>query len=247
MAYTMRPGDGDGPAGRLVSGGTAQVAGERPTLDNTDGLGRTRPAWDPSLLLQLPRPQAVHTGWDASNVSTAKCDMCHRQRCGVIQKCSECKLSVCKDCALADRLRDDRRHLLNPDAVEWDTHKLPKGRRVRAARGAAAKGTRTGGQNRSMPCGNRGGGTQLRSGLSHETSSSLSATASPQTDDALPTADDRWEVDYAEPEASARGAVSPHNRRMKRPRTAASPMQSEDAAQILADMPLVQGRSKRRK
>ena len=174
--------------------------------------------------------------------------MCHRQRCGVIQKCSECKLSVCKNCAFADRLGDDGRHVLDANAVEWDSQKLPKGRRVRAARGAAARGGRARGQHRGSPRGSKQGDDRPRPASSHETSSSLSATASPQTDKASVAADDRWVEDddwaAAEQGLSSRGAPSPHDRPMKRSRAAAaSPvssmatLQAEDVAQILAGMP----------
>ncbi|KAL7942371.1 hypothetical protein V8C42DRAFT_154523 [Trichoderma barbatum] len=62
----------------------------------------------------------AHHGWDASNVSTAKCDLCHRQRCGTLQKCRICKLSICQECCAAGRLQNDRRHAIDAAAVDWD-------------------------------------------------------------------------------------------------------------------------------
>lgn len=68
----------------------------------------------------LPSFDIAHHGWDASNVSTAKCDLCHKQRCGTLQKCCDCKLSICQDCCIAGRLQNDRRHTIDAAAVSWD-------------------------------------------------------------------------------------------------------------------------------
>ncbi|RCI11554.1 hypothetical protein L249_7348 [Ophiocordyceps polyrhachis-furcata BCC 54312] len=85
----------------------------------------------------LPVPMNQHTGWEASNVPTAKCDLCQKQSRGVIQKCSQCKLSVCKTCAHDHRLQDDPRHALDPDAVDW---KPPSSSAVRKTRPSPQKG-----------------------------------------------------------------------------------------------------------
>ncbi|KAJ4860222.1 hypothetical protein T069G_05210 [Trichoderma breve] len=73
-----------------------------------------------------PKPQQhppifdiAHHGWDASNVPTAKCDLCHRQRCGTLQKCRVCKLSICQACCVSGRLQSDPRHTIDT-AVDWD-------------------------------------------------------------------------------------------------------------------------------
>ncbi|PON29362.1 hypothetical protein TGAM01_v201611 [Trichoderma gamsii] len=68
----------------------------------------------------LPSFDVAHNGWDASNVSTAKCDLCHKQRCGTLQKCRDCKLSICQECCVAGRLQNDRRHTIDATAVSWD-------------------------------------------------------------------------------------------------------------------------------
>ncbi|KAF3075309.1 hypothetical protein CFAM422_001975 [Trichoderma lentiforme] len=62
----------------------------------------------------------AHHGWDASNVPTAKCDLCHRQRCGTLQKCRVCKLSICRECCVSGRLQNDPRHTIDTAAVDWD-------------------------------------------------------------------------------------------------------------------------------
>ncbi|KAK4071189.1 uncharacterized protein Triagg1_6220 [Trichoderma aggressivum f. europaeum] len=62
----------------------------------------------------------AHHGWDASNVPTAKCDLCHRQRCGTLQKCRVCKLSICHECCVGGRLQNDPRHTIDTAAVDWD-------------------------------------------------------------------------------------------------------------------------------
>ncbi|EGR50808.1 uncharacterized protein TRIREDRAFT_120609 [Trichoderma reesei QM6a] len=97
------------------------------------------PSSQPSdaLLPQLARPllpsfDAAHHGWDASNVPTAKCDLCHKQRCGTLQKCRVCKLSICHDCCVGDRLKNDRRHSIDAAAVNWDVPPSLRKRRFRA-------------------------------------------------------------------------------------------------------------------
>ncbi|KAL6810767.1 hypothetical protein GGI42DRAFT_196577 [Trichoderma sp. SZMC 28013] len=71
---------------------------------------------------QHPPPifDIAHHGWDASNVPTAKCDLCHRQRCGTLQKCRVCKLSICRECSVGGRLQNDPRHTIDTAAVDWD-------------------------------------------------------------------------------------------------------------------------------
>ncbi|KND90342.1 hypothetical protein TOPH_04902 [Tolypocladium ophioglossoides CBS 100239] len=201
-------------------------------------------------VFQLPGPERIHNGWDASNVSTAKCDMCHRQRCGTIQKCSECKLSVCKQCAYADRLQDDGRHVLIPEAVDWDTVPLSKGRKTKVSRGGRGRGSRGGrgagrarGQGRGRGRGRRGAWSRAAS--SGATSTSFSPTVSPRTDTGSHNINDKWEEDchwadeehmsasettgfYKRPMKRARGAISP---------TASPPTEAQDVAQILAGMP----------
>ncbi|KAL7895739.1 hypothetical protein HDV63DRAFT_206872 [Trichoderma sp. SZMC 28014] len=77
-------------------------------------------AFSANQRILLPSFDIAHHGWDASNVSTAKCDLCHKQRCGTLQKCRDCKLSICQDCCVAGRLQNDRRHAIDATAVSWD-------------------------------------------------------------------------------------------------------------------------------
>ncbi|KAL6858554.1 hypothetical protein J3F83DRAFT_769016 [Trichoderma novae-zelandiae] len=81
----------------------------------------------------LPSFDVAHRGWDASNVPTAKCDLCHRQRCGTLQKCRVCKLSICHECCVGDRLKNDRRHSIHVAAVDWHVPPNLRKRRFRAA------------------------------------------------------------------------------------------------------------------
>ncbi|KAL7794527.1 hypothetical protein V8C37DRAFT_60314 [Trichoderma ceciliae] len=89
---------------------------------------------DAVLTQQRPRPSfdIAHQGWDASNVSTAKCDLCHRQRCGTLQKCRVCKLSICQECCVNGRLQSDRRHTIDATAVDWDAPPNSRKRKHRA-------------------------------------------------------------------------------------------------------------------
>ncbi|PTB64144.1 hypothetical protein BBK36DRAFT_1124502 [Trichoderma citrinoviride] len=80
----------------------------------------------------LPSFDVAHRGWDASNVPTAKCDLCHKQRCGTLQKCRVCKLSICHGCCLGDRLKNDRRHSIDVAVVDWDVQPSLRKRRFRA-------------------------------------------------------------------------------------------------------------------
>ncbi|KAJ6445580.1 Small ubiquitin-related modifier, SUMO [Purpureocillium lavendulum] len=217
-------------------------------LSNTQSSGRSSAQAASTLATlnsaQLPRPQAMHSGWDPSNVSTAKCDMCHRQRCGVIQKCTDCKLSVCRDCAYANRLADDVRHVLDPTTVEWDSRTVPRGRGIAATRGPRPLG--------SIPQGSGHGRGQGEVAAEHPTASyssatSFTATPSPQTDVASQAASDGWMEGHASaggPQgASAQVIANSPNQSTKRTRSTASPssapvtQQAQDAAQILAGMP----------
>ncbi|KAM0253933.1 hypothetical protein ACHAQJ_007056 [Trichoderma viride] len=80
----------------------------------------------------LPRFDIAHQGWEASNVSTAKCDLCHKQRCGTLQKCHICKLSICQECCVAGRLQNDRRHTIDATAVDWDVPPSSRKRKNRS-------------------------------------------------------------------------------------------------------------------
>ncbi|RDA90912.1 hypothetical protein CP533_4440 [Ophiocordyceps camponoti-saundersi (nom. inval.)] len=118
----MPPLDGRDGLGFVVNHDNPSNGHEPVTRpDNTDGDVGIETALTSSSRM-LPVPVDQHTGWEATNVPTAKCDLCQKQSRGIIQKCSQCKLSVCKTCARDDRLRDDARHSLDPDAVDWKPH-----------------------------------------------------------------------------------------------------------------------------
>ncbi|PHH73827.1 hypothetical protein CDD80_3540 [Ophiocordyceps camponoti-rufipedis] len=119
--------------------------------------------------LALPRPQDIHRGWEASSVSTAKCDLCHKQSCGTIQKCSQCKLSVCQTCAQEDRLRVDERHHLDVDSVNWERKtpaKRPKSRSGCYKARIRKQQASTNGQRRRLPQGRGSARSAARSKLS---------------------------------------------------------------------------------
>ncbi|OAQ91533.1 hypothetical protein VFPFJ_03273 [Purpureocillium lilacinum] len=190
------------------------------------GQGQSRP----TASVPLPRPHTLHNGWEPSNVATAKCDMCHRQRCGVIQKCSDCKLSVCRECAFADRLSNDVRHALDPTTVEWDSRTVPRGR---GTGGSRARRSRGGGAPRGSGHG-RGQG---------EAAASATTTPSPQTDLGSHTSNDSWAQNLGRQAASIQVNNDPHNQIMQRKRSHIGPantpvtQQAQNAAQILATMP----------
>ncbi|KAL5089433.1 hypothetical protein Trisim1_005710 [Trichoderma cf. simile WF8] len=100
----------------------------------TAGLGSQQPEI-PVQLQQPPLPifDIAHHGWDASNVPTAKCDLCHRQRCGTLQKCRVCKLSICRECCVSGRLQNDPRHTIDTAAVDWDAPPTLRKRKRQAA------------------------------------------------------------------------------------------------------------------
>lgn len=96
------------------------------TPNEHHGIATTGPSsQQPDIPVQLQQPplpvfDITHHGWDASNVPTAKCDLCHRQRCGTLQKCRVCKLSICQECCVSGRLQNDPRHIIDTAAVDWD-------------------------------------------------------------------------------------------------------------------------------
>lgn len=213
-------------------------------------------------LQPLPGPDGTHRGWEATTVSTAKCDMCHKQRCGTIQKCSECKLSVCMDCAVADRLRTDARHSLDPAAVDWTgSPALSRLRRLRASRNArVGRGLRHG-ATRSLRTRARARRRQIpsRPAPSRATSTSVSSTVSPPIHVVSPALDDSddnaWDQGYNywadEGEMALQpddGAVVLHRRPVSRVTKSTSPVseqtaQTEYAAEILVQMPCHRPRS----
>lgn len=206
----------------------------------------------------LPGPDGTHQGWDATSVSTAKCDMCHRQRCGTIQKCSECKLSVCMACAVADRLRGDARHVLDPSAVDWTgPPALSRLRRLRASRTGRVGGARRADARsaRAQQARGRRRSAQPRPVPSRATSTSFSSPASPLTDIASPAFldDDAWGEGYScladeggeqqglqsVDEAAAATAAGGYLSRIAKATSllSAQTAQTDDAAEILAQMP----------
>ena len=245
-------------AGRDIDGGGVKSSNDAaPARQDTATNSQHRPQ-DADVLqapsappvLQLPRPERIHHGWDASNIPTAKCDMCHRQRCGTIQKCYECKLSVCKACAYANLLQDDGRHVLNPDEVDWTATNLSKARMNRSSRGGRVRGSRGGraggttrGQGRGRGCGGRG--IQPQAASSRSTSSSSLSPASPRTDTVSPDIDGKREEDRdrgGEEQMLSREDDSRYHRPTKRARDPISPaafplMEAQDVAHILAGMP----------
>ncbi|PNP58073.1 hypothetical protein THARTR1_02231 [Trichoderma harzianum] len=105
---------------------------------------------DTPVQRQQPSPPILdiaHHGWDASNVPTAKCDLCHRQRCGTLQKCRVCKLSICRECCIGGRLQNDNRHAIDTAAVDWDAPPTLRKRKRQASENASGtKKQRAGGR-----------------------------------------------------------------------------------------------------
>lgn len=103
-------------------------------IPGSEPSGDSAPTANTVLAYQRPLPSfdIAHHGWDASNVSTAKCDLCHKQRCGTLQKCRVCKLSICQECCVAGRLQNDRRHAIDATAVSWDVPPNIRKRKNRA-------------------------------------------------------------------------------------------------------------------
>lgn len=72
---------------------------------------------DPDQLPQLPR----HHGWRRYPHRMVKCDFCHQRLPGLIQACLDCCLTICRNCAVAGRLRpDDPRHPMDAASITWD-------------------------------------------------------------------------------------------------------------------------------
>lgn len=87
-------------------------------------------------LAARPPVRNLHSGWDPTSIAMAKCDMCSRAGCGVVYKCSQCKLSVCKECCEGGKLNGDSRHDLDPTSVSWD----PPPKERRASTGGRGRG-----------------------------------------------------------------------------------------------------------
>lgn len=113
------------------------------TIPESQPSGDSVPRTNTALANQRPLPSfdIAHHGWDASNVSTAKCDLCHKQRCGTLQKCRVCKLSICQECCVAGRLQNDRRHAIDAAAVSWDVPPNSRKRKNRAQKSSDGPST----------------------------------------------------------------------------------------------------------
>ncbi|UNI15214.1 hypothetical protein JDV02_001769 [Purpureocillium takamizusanense] len=174
----------------------------------------------------------MHSGWEPSNVATAKCDMCSRQRCGVIQKCSDCKLSVCRDCAYADRLANDVRHELDPATAEWDSRTIPRGRGSRSSRRVSKA------REDNVP---RGSGHGRGQG---EAATSFTPVRNPQAHLGSSAGQNTRLQGQEHKPASIQVNSNPHSQSMQRTRstvgnakTSVTQQQAQDAAQILVAMP----------
>lgn len=142
-------------------------------------LGDSVPRASAVLANQTPLPSfdVAHHGWDASNVSTAKCDLCHKQRCGTLQKCRVCKLSICQECCVAGRLQNDRRHAIDATAVSWDVPPNTRKRKNRAQGNSHDPPTAV--KRRRVANSTKRGHEQWAAGDSTETSISSTADNSP--------------------------------------------------------------------
>ncbi|KAH6610891.1 hypothetical protein Trco_000911 [Trichoderma cornu-damae] len=127
----------------------------------------------------LPSFDVAHQGWDASNVSTAKCDFCHNQRRGTLQKCRICKLSICRECCVNGRLHNDQRHTIDAAAVDWDAPPNSRKRKHRALEEAAADAD----ERPTEPKRQRAGANPRRGRGRPVAKPSRGASASPAVDD----------------------------------------------------------------
>ncbi|KAF4594527.1 hypothetical protein GQ602_000140 [Ophiocordyceps camponoti-floridani] len=190
--------------------------------DSSVALGPSAAIRTVDAPLSLPRPQDIHRGWEASSVSTSKCDLCHKQSCGTIQKCSQCKLSVCQICAREDRLRVDERHHLDADAVDWQRPTPAKRSKPRSGCYRARirkKQASTSGQRRRLP---QGRGSARSAARSKPPSSRETSTESPVV------------VDVDTPSASSAGSGSLDDR--LEAAAASRTAETEEIAEILAGM-----------
>ncbi|KAK7403650.1 hypothetical protein QQX98_010573 [Neonectria punicea] len=68
----------------------------------------------------LPPSRPPHAGWVGTGIPMAICDFCDKRSQGTLQRCSVCKVAICRECLDAGKL--DSRHSLDPDSVRWDLH-----------------------------------------------------------------------------------------------------------------------------
>lgn len=92
----------------------------------------------------VTRSPKAHTGWEATSVAMARCDFCQLAGRGVVQKCSTCKLSICKECFDNGRLDNDPIHNIGKDELNWEPTLKPRVSRKGAAK--AGKGRVMGGR-----------------------------------------------------------------------------------------------------
>lgn len=64
-------------------------------------------------------------GWIKVCIGTAKCDFCQRQSRGVVVRCDECKISICRECSAANCLDGSKNHELDHESVDWEPTPLP--------------------------------------------------------------------------------------------------------------------------
>jgi hypothetical protein len=97
---------------------------------------------DAEMSTEEPQPESAvvhspkaHTGWEATSVPMARCDFCQLAARGVVQKCSTCTLSICKECFGNGRLDKDPIHNIGEDELNWEPTVKPRVSRKGAAKG----------------------------------------------------------------------------------------------------------------
>ncbi|KPM38117.1 hypothetical protein AK830_g8430 [Neonectria ditissima] len=111
------------------------------------------------LRTPLPPSRPRHEGWMGTGIPMAKCDFCDHRSQGTLQRCSVCKIAICRECLDAGRL--DSRHHLDADSVRWDLHvaaaQPTAEKKLKKTRAATAKtgSTRARGAGRSRARGAR--------------------------------------------------------------------------------------------
>ena len=107
-----------GAADEAINGSSPSTDTESTPRSSTRDTDVSTTSTDPSEYSVSWSPR-VHSGWEASCVAMARCDFCQKSSRGVIQKCSTCKLSICKECFEHGCLDDDKNHQLDTTLVKW--------------------------------------------------------------------------------------------------------------------------------
>lgn len=102
----------------LLEGGTGGgdaltgTANQAPTLP---GIAQLQPAGDFDRRFAM---SGAHDRWQGIATSTSKCDVCRKNRRGILYMCRQCSRNVCTECAQEGNFGDDK-HRFDPKDVVW--------------------------------------------------------------------------------------------------------------------------------